>query len=237
MRYVKVALNNENKEDQKGKIKIVKDGPYIVSGGVPLAEKIIVAKGKKYEYQLGRELPQAETYALCRCGKSKNTPFCDGTHMESHFQGEETASKEKYLDRTEFFKGPGVDLLDDDRCAFARFCHRDSGNAWELTELSDNEEYIAEAIRAACDCPAGRLTAVDKDGTIIEAELVPEIDIIQDPERGASAGIFVKGYIPIESADGSVYEVRNRAALCRCGKSRNMPFCDATHITVRFNDK
>lgn len=52
------------------KIKILKNGPYIVTGGVPLSEKIIVPKGKKYEFKDGCEFPVTGVYALCRYGKS-----------------------------------------------------------------------------------------------------------------------------------------------------------------------
>jgi CDGSH-type Zn-finger protein len=222
--------------NNKPKIKITKDGPYIVSGNVPLSEKIITPKGKGYVFEEGRELPQSEVYSLCRCGKSKNKPFCDGSHEKSGFIGTETASKDKYEDRAELIKGQNLDLLDDYRCARARFCHREDGDAWELTENSGNPKNKEEAIHAAKDCPSGRLVAVEKSGKAIEPEYEPSIEIIQDPEKRVSSGIFVKGYIPIESADGTLYETRNRLMLCRCGKSRNQPFCDAEHIHVKFKD-
>ncbi|MEI7885701.1 MAG: CDGSH iron-sulfur domain-containing protein [Clostridia bacterium] len=225
------------KTNGKAKLKIVKDGPYLVSGNVPLSEKIIVQRGKLNAYEEGRELPQAEGYALCRCGKSKNPPFCDGTHARIGFNGTETASREKYYQRAELLEGPGIDLLDDGRCAFARFCHREDGKAWDLTENSDQEKYKREAVQAACDCPAGRLVALEKTGRIIEPDYDPAIEIIQDPLQGTSGGIFVKGNIPIESADGQLYEVRNRVALCRCGKSKNKPFCDAMHTRIEFIDE
>lgn len=218
------------------KITIAENGPYIVSGNVPLSEKIIVPKGKSYELKEGCELPQSEKYALCRCGKSKNPPFCDGTHAKIGFVGTETASKEKYKDRAELRGGPVVDLLDDHRCALARFCHRETGDAWELTRASDNEANRKEAIQAANECPSGRITAVIKPGEVIEPELEPSIEIVQDPEKGVSAGIFVKGNIPIESADGQIYEIRNRVALCRCGQSENKPFCDARHVSTEYFD-
>jgi CDGSH-type Zn-finger protein len=40
-----------------------------------------------------------------------------------------------------------------------------------------------------------------------------------------------------DGADGFRYEVRNRMTLCRCGASRNKPFCDATHTSIRFTDE
>jgi CDGSH-type Zn-finger protein len=46
----------------------------------------------------------------------------------------------------------------------------------------------------------------------------------------------VKGGVPVESADASVFENRNRVTLCRCGGSKNKPFCDGTHLKDRFND-
>lgn len=221
----------------KMKIKIMKNGPYIVSGSVPLKEMIIVPKGEHYELVEGCTLPQSKIYALCRCGKSKNAPFCDGAHIKSGFNGEETASREEYDKRAELLEGPGMDMQDDYRCAFARFCHRDKGDAWELVENSNCEENIREAIIGASECPSGRLTAIMKDGYKIEPELEPSIVILQDLEMGVSSGIYVKGYILIESEDGEQYEPRNRIMLCRCGQSQNKPFCDATHVPVAFKDK
>ena len=224
-------------QQKEPRIRILKNGPYLVTGGVSIEEKIIVHKGEGYIYEQGRPLPQRESYTLCRCGHTSTPPFCDGSHKAHDFRGEETACKSDYLLRAAKLTGAGIDLLDDGRCAFARFCHRDSGDAWELAEDSGSDFHRSEAIIAANECPAGRLTAMEKDGTQHEPLYTPGIEILQDPEEGVSAGIFVKGRIPIESADGSTYEVRNRVVLCRCGLSKNMPFCDATHVSEEFLDR
>jgi len=220
-----------------GKIKIVKAGPYVVSGNIKLSEKIITSRGKDYVYREGRNLPQAKTYTLCRCGKSKNPPFCDGTHSKCDFHGDEMASKAVFVDRAEFLIGADLDMMDDHRCAFARFCHRNDGTAWQLIKQSSDPSLKEEAITAASECPAGRLVAIDKNGSAIEPNYEPEIVILQDPERGVSCGIFVKGGIPLQAADGTIYERRNRFVLCRCGKSVNKPFCDATHVHIKFLDE
>jgi CDGSH-type Zn-finger protein len=219
------------------RIKIMRNGPYLVSGHVPLSEKLIVPSGKhEYVYQDGRVLPQAENYSLCRCGKTKNAPFCDGSHIRTNFDGTETASKAPFMERASKMKGITLDLLDDGRCALARFCHSDKGLLSHLIRTSDDPENRAAALKAITECPAGRLVALEKDGQVIEPELDPGIDILKDPEQGVCGPIFVKGYIPIESADGEVYEVRNRITLCRCGVSRTKPFCDAKHVAARFNE-
>ncbi len=223
-------------DKRQPRITISQDGPYLVSGSVPLREKIIVPKGRKYELQPGREWPQGESYALCRCGQSRNAPFCDGSH-QAGYCGTETALRTSYDDRAQLYPGTDLDLLDDGRCAFARFCHQEKGIAWDLIRKSDMSDYKAEAIEAANTCPSGRLTAVEKDGNRHEPDYEPLVEIVQDPQEGVSAGIFVKGGIVVESADGTEYEVRNRIALCRCGRSRNKPFCDATHIPVHYRDK
>jgi CDGSH-type Zn-finger protein len=51
------------------------NGPYLVSGEVRLADVD------------GREVPHGEHVALCRCGGSKNKPFCDGIHVVIGFDG------------------------------------------------------------------------------------------------------------------------------------------------------
>jgi len=77
------------------RIKIIKDGPYRVTGGLPLFEQIIVTDEAGHTRELvdKKEYPLQENYILCRCGASKNKPFCDGTHMKICFDGSETASR------------------------------------------------------------------------------------------------------------------------------------------------
>ena len=77
------------------RIKIIKDGPYRVTGGLPLFEQIIVTDEAVHTRELvdKKEYPLQENYILCRCGASKNKPFCDGTHMKICFDGSETASR------------------------------------------------------------------------------------------------------------------------------------------------
>lgn len=216
-------------------IRITENGPYIVTGGVPIYEKRIVHRDGLYVWEDGRELPQADTYALCRCGKSDNAPFCDGK-SHKRFKGAETADRRPYTERADKLEGPGVDLMDDVRCGKAMFCHRRGKTIWRLLEESDDPEARNEMIRAACECPTGRTVAIDKDGTVHEDVLEPSIYIVQDGGRDISSGIYVMGGIKIVSADGTPYEIRNRVLLCRCGGSGNKPFCDATHISKKYKD-
>jgi CDGSH-type Zn-finger protein len=54
--------------------------------------------------------------------------------------------------------------------------------------------------------------------------------VIEYPAKGEHGPLWVRGGIPVVSDDGKPYIVRNRFTLCRCGKSRNKPFCDGSHI-------
>ena len=213
------------------KIKVFKNGPYLVSGGVPLAKQIIGidAEGYSYEWREGTLYPSQENYALCRCGQSKNKPFCDGTHIKVNFRGTEMASREPYENQAEKIDGPALELTDvQELCAAARFCDR-AGGVWNLTKQSGDSEAKRIAIEEAGNCPSGRLVVWDKEGKAIEPKFEPSIGLVEDPQEGMNGPIWVRGGIPIESADGSTYEIRNRVALCRCGKSSNKPFCDGSH--------
>ncbi|HET8901843.1 MAG TPA: CDGSH iron-sulfur domain-containing protein, partial [Holophagaceae bacterium] len=94
------------------KVKIVKNGPYLVEGGLPLAKEIIGtdSHGESVKWVPGETYPDQEKYALCRCGHSANKPFCDGTHAKVHFDGTETASREPYLEQASVTKGPMMSL-------------------------------------------------------------------------------------------------------------------------------
>jgi hypothetical protein len=57
----------------------------------------------------------------------------------------------------------------------------------------------------------------------------PSLGLIEDTARHVSGPIWVRGGVPVVSADGQPYEIRNRVALCRCGRSANKPFCNGSH--------
>lgn len=224
----------------KAKIKVTKNGPYLVSGKIPLSEQVIIADSDSTatKWQETEGYPQQENYALCRCGQSKNKPFCDGTHAKINFDGTETASPEPCLKRAKEIDGPTVKLADvEDLCASARFCHR-AGGIWNLIPKSDNPDAKKTIIEEACDCPSGRLNVSEKkDQKIIEPKFNPSIGIVEDPQIGGGGPIWVRGCIPVESSDGKTYEVRNRMTLCRCGKSQNKPFCDSSHYPEEHEHK
>jgi CDGSH-type Zn-finger protein len=221
------------------KVKIIKDGPYFVSGGLPLAkERAIVGEEGEPEYwEKDKDFPLHENYTLCRCGQSKNKPFCDGTHVKNGFNGAETASMEKYDKQSERINGPKLILADAEKlCAVGRFCHL-AGTTWANVEKSDDSKARKIAEQTACNCPSGRLVAYDrKTGKAIEPNFKPSISLIEDTYHKVSGPIWLKGGIELESADERIYETRNRCTICRCGKSSNKPFCNGAHIQAKFND-
>jgi len=62
-------------KDAPVKVKIMNDGPMIISGNFTLIYEGNV-KDKK-----------DAMISICRCGASKNMPFCDGTHRKIGFSG------------------------------------------------------------------------------------------------------------------------------------------------------
>jgi len=219
---------------QEKTIKITVNGPYLVSADI-LLKKVKIEPLRLTHIKDYDTAPYVHDgfYALCRCGHSQNAPFCDGTHAKVHFDGTETADKAPYMERVQAFEGETMVILDDDRCAFARLCHRQHGRVWELLDNND-ELYKQEIIEGTSMCPSGRLTAADKKHGIYENEYEPQILVAEDPQKGVSAGLFVQGGITVIGANGTEYEVRNRVALCRCGNSYNKPFCDANHVSSGY---
>ena len=52
-----------------------RDGPYLIRGGFRLVDED------------GKEIPTgSHPVALCRCGRSRLRPFCDGTHRTARFR-------------------------------------------------------------------------------------------------------------------------------------------------------
>ena len=223
----------------KRKIVVSKDGPYLVSGNVPLSVQVITPdkEGFSWDWKHNKTFDTKSDYALCRCGQSKTKPFCDGNHKKIRFDGKLTATRTPFARQAETFDGPTLTLSDaENLCAFARFCDP-GGKIWSLIQETDNKEARELVIREANHCPAGRLVVHDKKtGKEIEDQLPPSIGVIEDPALGCSGPLWVRGGVTIESNDGKPYEVRNRVTLCRCGSSDNMPFCNGSHASIKFQD-
>ena len=209
------------------KIVVMKNGPYMVYGNVPLDEKSIKidAMGKPVKWIEDKKYYTGPIYALCRCGKSENMPFCDGIGHTGGFDGTETAKNEPYLDTCLVHEGcKGVQLLEKPiLCTGAGFCHTNK----KIEAMIKKEKNLDIAKQQTFDCPGGGLTLII-DGKIIEPELKKSISVTNDVRT--IGPIWVKGGIPIISENGTRYDIRNRVALCRCGKSKNMPFCDSSHL-------
>lgn len=221
------------------KVKVLRNGPYLVEGAIPLALQTIVsdAEGRSREWREGRALEVTQEYRLCRCGQSSNKPFCDDTHLKVSFDGTETPSMAPYLEQAEVFEGPTMDLTDaQPLCASGRFCDPD-GSIWNLIEQTDDPDAVEKVKHQGSHCPAGRLVVWDKaTRTPYEPALEQSIGIVEDPVAGVSGPLWVRGGIAIQAADGQTYEIRNRVTLCRCGASSNKPFCDGSHVSVGFQD-
>lgn len=225
----------------KFSITITEKGPYLVYGCPPLAEQFIMPndENESWYFQEGKHFStEAEPTALCRCGASRRTPYCDGSHMHAEWQPELTAKDEPLLREAETIEGETLSMTDNPKyCVFARFCHP-YGDAWTLTEHSDDQEARRLAIREASMCPSGRLMAWDKKtGKPFEYHYEPSLGLIEDITIGSSGGLWVRGGIPIRRENGQTYEIRNRVVLCRCGQSANKPYCDGTHAALKWRDK
>jgi CDGSH-type Zn-finger protein len=220
-------------------IKITANGPYVVSGGVPLTERYpaVSVHGEPLEWDpVGADLPEhpvRQNYALCRCGHSANKPFCDNSHRRVGFDGALTADRQPSATRRRTFVGEGAVMSDEPGlCIHAGFCTTRLSKVWSMINQTDDPEVRTRLRSMVQHCPSGRLEiASSAEAPADEPEFIPSVAIIPN------GPLWVRGGIPVEAPDGFTYEVRNRVTLCRCGHSQNKPYCDGTHAEVGFTDR
>lgn len=211
-------------------ITIKPNGPYLVSGSVPLRSKqtVVSEHGESLTWRTGELADSKETYALCRCGSSANKPYCDGTHNQNDFDGSESAPTDSYDERQTAYPGTGINVADDRGiCAHAAFCGNKVSNVWKMSAKTEDTVIRSQVMAMIERCPSGALT-YEVDGEAIEPDLPIEISTTKD------GPLWVTGGIPIERSDGESIESRNRVTLCRCGQSDNKPLCDGSHYEAGF---
>ena len=229
-------MSNQKPPDDSKKITIRLDGPYVVHGSIPLVRKrqIVSEQVEPLTWEKMEDLQAGETYELCRCGQSKEKPFCDGTHHDVDFDGTETADTGKTADRQQIYPGStGITIKRDySLCAESGFCGTRKANIKKMALATDNIDVRSQIIAMIERCPSGSFTySMDADGADIEPDLPAQIAATTEmtSDGPIDGPLWVTGQIPIERADGQPMETRNRVTLCCCGKSKNKPLCDGTH--------
>ena len=219
--------------DDTPRIIVERNGPYIVRGNVPLAEKSPVMSefGEPLTWVKGRKLRSGGNYALCRCGKSNNKPFCDDTHEEIGFEGTESSGHGPIADRQKTYVGTNISIKDDrSLCMHAGFCGTRISNVWKLIEQTDDTVVRAQVMAMVERCPSGALEySIEPGAEVVEPDLPQGVAVTPD------GPLWVSGEIPVELSNGQVLELRNRVTLCRCGAYGNMPLCDGSHKDIGFS--
>ena len=216
--------------DDDAKVKVQPNGPYVVSGAVPLRAKepVMSEHGEPLTWRTQEVTDRGVAYALCRCGGSANKPYCDGAHASNDFDGTEAAPTDSFDDRRTTYPGTGIDVHDDRGiCVHAGFCGNQVSNVWKMAPKTDDTVVRGQVMAMIERCPSGALT-YEVAGTEIEPDLPVEIAVIPD------GPLWLSGGLPVERSDGEPVEIRNRVTLCRCGHSNVKPLCDGSHKEAGF---
>jgi len=167
--------------------------------------------------------------ALCRCGRSANKPFCDGSHVKTGFKSDETSGSEP--DRRDDYVGKEITIHDNrDICAHAGFCTSGLPSVWEYKNQpwidpdGDTVERIIETIRK---CPSGALSySIDGVEFRNPPGRTPAVTIT------APGPYALSGEVELDDAEWAEGASKEHFELCRCGSSKRKPFCDGSHWTV-----
>ncbi len=197
-----------------------KDGPLNVTGL------------KEFQNSRGESIKTKGSVSLCRCGASKTKPYCDGTHAAIGWTDEKSDVRQP--DQLDEYKGKSITILDNRGiCSHAAECTNGLPKVWLMgvepwiDADGENKEKIIEVIKR---CPSSALSYA-VDGKI-------QTDFSDQPHIYVSRNgpYHIRGGFKIadtEIGEGGSHE---HAALCRCGQSRNKPFCDGSHWYVGFKD-
>jgi uncharacterized Fe-S cluster protein YjdI len=90
---------------------------------------------------------------------------------------------------------------------------------------------VDEIKNLIAQCPSGALAyAVHGETAPAEPEVMGDTDIALIK----NGPLRVKGKFQVIGEDGQDLEHKQVVSLCRCGASKNKPFCDGTHKSIGF---
>jgi len=176
------------------------------------------------------ELDPRPVMALCRCGASKNKPFCDGSHSEVGFDSTPTEDRSK--DEILTYEGKELTIhYNRLLCSHAAECGTRQKAAFDSSRkpwiVPDNatKEGLLEVVKA---CPSGALRFSVPGGAPEHA--LPGVEGITVEADGPYrvAGVAMASARLAKGASPEKY------VLCRCGASKNKPYCDGSHYDLKW---
>ncbi|MDW3654395.1 MAG: CDGSH iron-sulfur domain-containing protein, partial [Nitrososphaeraceae archaeon] len=193
----------------------------------------------------GEPLSTTVGIALCRCGASKNKPFCDGTHnvigfssanrtLDENDDTKKTAIKDKRRD----YPGKEITVHDNRKiCSHAAECVNNLSSVFKLGSrpwINPDGSKMNDIVDVVRRCPSGALS-YSIDGVEYrdpEEQRNPIVTVLKNGPYHITGGIELIGE-NIQFGEGASKE---HYTLCRCGASENKPFCDGAHKSSKFND-
>ena len=195
------------------------DGPYLVKG----LERLANRKGP---------IEARRTMALCRCGRSDNKPFCDGTHAKVGFSS--TKLEGRVADRRDDYEGRRITIHDNrGLCAHAGRCTEGLPAVWRMKQepwIDPEAAPVEEIIETIRKCPSGALSYSIEGVEHRDHEAPPAIFVAPNGPYVVSGGPRL---LDTPRGEGASTE---HFTLCRCGGSKNKPFCDGSHWYNDFRD-
>ncbi len=212
--------SNGGSTDRRVSVELEKNGPLKVTGLTGFFNS------------RGEEITTKKSIYLCRCGASKSKPYCDGSHSQIGFTDEK--SDDRVPDHLDRYEGDRITVFDNRGvCSHAGYCSSGLPTVWRSTvepwidPNGADKEAIIETIRK---CPSGALSYVEVGQQRTDFHDSAEIQVSRD------GPYYVRGGVALKGCEFGVGARREHYALCRCGASRNKPFCDGSHWYAGFHD-
>lgn len=187
---------------------VLDNGPLKISG----EDLTLNYCGEAIDVEAGKDL------YVCRCGESQNPPFCDGSHSKAGFVAEpaEPATKDIHV-----WEGKSIrTFFNPNTCMHVFTCK--PLKELRKRELEGDAEAAAEIARVVQACPSGALSYESTNVAAPAAVAGPVIDIIEGGEVRVQQKFEINAALNERQDDA-------RATLCRCGLSKNKPWCDGRH--------
>ncbi len=208
--------------DPKPRILPAPNGPLIIEGLTDLRD----AEG---------EIECQPKMALCRCGSSSSKPFCDGSHAKVGFSS--TKSPGGADDKVDSYVGKKLTIHDNRSiCAHASRCTDGMPEVWRLQQepwIDPDGAKVADIVEVIESCPSGALSYTISDGSTDPAAPPPLEATVFIAKGGPYA---VSGPVALDGETFGAGAQHEQFTLCRCGASKNKPFCDGTHWNVPFDE-